>query len=166
MIRPKRLKKGDKVAMVSLSWGGIGDKDLIHKYHIAKERLENDFGLEVIPMPHSLKGTEFVYENPKLRAKDLMDAFEDKSIDGIFCAIGGDDSIRTLPYVDFDIIKNNPKIFMGYSDTTVGHLMMYKAGLTSFYGPSIMCEFGEYVSMFEYTRDSVKDILFNDTKEY
>lgn len=166
MIRPKRLKKGDKVAMVSLSWGGIGDKDLIHKYHIAKERLENDFGLEVVPMPHSLKGTEFVYENPKLRAKDLMDAFEDKSIDGIFCAIGGDDSIRTLPYVDFDIIKNNPKIFMGYSDTTVGHLMMYKAGLTSFYGPSVMCEFGEYVSMFEYTSASVKDILFNDTAGY
>lgn len=166
MIRPKRLKKGDKVAMVSLSWGGIGDKDLIHKYHIAKERLENDFGLEVVPMPHSLKGTDFVYENPKLRAKDLMDAFQDPSISGIFCAIGGDDSIRTLPYIDFDVIKQNPKIFMGYSDTTVGHLMMYKAGLTSFYGPSIMCEFGEYVSMFEYTRDSVKDILFNDTKGY
>ena len=46
-------KKGDKVAIVSLSWGGLGDKELIHKYYIAKERLERDFGLEVVIMPHA-----------------------------------------------------------------------------------------------------------------
>lgn len=60
-----------------------------------------------------------------------MNAFLDETISGIFCAIGGDDTIRILPYIDFDIIKNNPKIFMGYSDTTVNHLMMYKAGHAS-----------------------------------
>ena len=43
MIKPKRLKKGDKIAIVSLSWGGLGDAKLIHKYDIAKERLERDF---------------------------------------------------------------------------------------------------------------------------
>ena len=42
MIKPKKLKSGDKIAIVSLSWGGLGDDDLIHKYYIAKERLEND----------------------------------------------------------------------------------------------------------------------------
>ena len=47
MIKPNRLNKGDKIAIVSLSWGGLGDAELIHKYHIAKERLEKDFGLEV-----------------------------------------------------------------------------------------------------------------------
>lgn len=62
-------------------------------------------------MPNALKGSKFVYEHPELRAKDLMDAFEDKTINGIFCAIGGDDSVRLLPYIDYDIIKNNPKIF-------------------------------------------------------
>ena len=46
LIKPKRLKKGDRIAIVSLSWGGLGDEDLIHKYIIAKERLENDFHLE------------------------------------------------------------------------------------------------------------------------
>lgn len=166
MIKPKRLQKGDKIAIVSLSWGGLGDASLIHKYNIAKERLERDFGLEVTSMPHALKGSEFVYSNPQLRAKDLMDAFMDPSIKGIFCAIGGDDSIRLLPYIDYEIIRNNPKIFMGYSDTTVTHFMMNKAGVVSFYGPSVMAEFGEYVQMFDYTESSVKNILFEDSKGY
>ena len=160
MIRPNALKKGDKIALVSLSWGGLGDEAFIHKFEIAKDRLENDFGLEVVVMPHALKGTDFVYNNPELRAKDLMDAFLDKEIKGIFCAIGGTDTIRLLPYIDYDIIKNNPKIFMGYSDSTVNHFMMNKAGLVSFYGPTVMCEFGEYVEMFDYTVQAVNNILF------
>lgn len=166
MIKPKRLKKGDKIAIVSLSWGGLGDKDLIHKYEIAKKRLEEDFGLEVVCMPHALSGSEFVAQNPALRAKDFMDAFMDDSVAAIFSAIGGDDTIRTLPYIDFDIIRTHPKIFMGYSDTTVNHLMMYKAGVVSFYGPSVMCEFGEYVKMFDYTKKAVQDILFEEWEAY
>ncbi|MDF2611541.1 MAG: putative peptidase [Lachnospiraceae bacterium] len=142
MIKPKRLQKGDKIAIVSLSWGGLGDNNFIHKFKIAKERLENEFELEVVCMPHALKGSSFISEHPELRAKDLMDAFMDKSISAVFCAIGGDDTIRTLPYIDLKTIKDNPKIFMGYSDSTINHFMMFKAGIVSFYGPSVMCEFG------------------------
>ncbi|MCE5234842.1 MAG: LD-carboxypeptidase [Eubacteriales bacterium] len=163
MIKPKRLKRGDKVAVVSLSWGGLGDEALLHKYHIAKRRLETEFGLTAVPMPHALKGSSFVAEHPELRAKDLTDAFSDPSVAAVFCAIGGDDTIRTLPYVDLDTIRRNPKIFMGYSDSTVNHLMMYKAGLVSFYGPSVMCEFGEYVKMYDYTKEAVQKFLFEDT---
>lgn len=166
MIKPDMLKKGDKIAIVSLSWGGLGDKELIHKYYIAKKRLEDEFGLEVIAMPNALKGSEFVYNHPEARAKDLMDAFEDKTIKGIFCAIGGDDTVRLLPYINYDIIKNNPKVFMGYSDTTANHLMMNKAGIVSFYGPSILCEFGEYVKMADYTQNAVEKILFNECENY
>lgn len=166
MIKPKRLYKGDKVAVVSLSWGGIGDESFIHKFEIAKDRLEKDFGLEVICMPHALKGSEFVSLHPELRAKDLMDAFADTSISAIICAIGGDDTIRILPFVNLETIKNNPKIFMGYSDSTINHFMMYKAGLVSFYGPSIMCEFGEYIKMFDYTQKAVNDILFDCWNKY
>lgn len=166
MIKPKRLSKGEIIAVVSLSWGGLGDDCFIHKFHIAKERLEKDFGLKVVCMPHALKGSKFVSEHPELRAKDLMDAFCDDSISAIFCAIGGDDTIRILPYIDLEIIRNNPKIFMGYSDTTINHFIMYKAGMVSFYGPSIMCEFGEYVKIFDYTQKAVKDILFGEWKQY
>jgi muramoyltetrapeptide carboxypeptidase LdcA involved in peptidoglycan recycling len=82
-------------------------------------------------MPNALKGIKYLDEHPEARASDLMDAFRDKEIKAIFSAIGGDDSIRLLPYIDFDVIKNNPKIFTGFSDTTSNHMMMYKAGLVS-----------------------------------
>lgn len=166
MIKPRRLKRGDTVAVVSLSWGGMGDKELIHKYDIARERLEKDFGLKVLPMPHALKGSKFVAEHPELRAKDLMDAFLNPEIAAVFCAIGGDDSIRILPFIDYEVIRKHPKIFMGYSDTTISHFIMHKAGLVSFYGPSVMAEFGEYVEMFPYTEKAVRDILFEDSKGY
>ncbi len=166
MIKPNMLIKGDKVAVVSLSSGILGEEALIHKYYIAKERLEKEFGLELVAMPNALKGSKFVYEHPEERAKDLMDAFKDESIKAIICAIGGDDTIRLLPYIDYDVIKNNPKIFMGYSDSTVNHFMMNKAGIVSYYGPTIMCEFGEYVKMFDYTKEAVENILLKDSTNY
>lgn len=161
MIVPQKLKKGDKVAIVSLSSGMGGDKEFIHKYRLGKKRLEDVFGLNVVTMPNALKGSKYLYEHPEKRAEDLMNAFSDKSIKGIICMIGGDDTIRLLPYIDFNIIKSNPKIFMGYSDTTINHFMMYRAGLTSYYGPAILSEFAENGKMHEYTEKYIREFLFN-----
>ena len=133
MKKPKRLEKGDKVAIVSLSSGIAGEETFAHRYEIGKKRLEEDFGLEVITMPNALKGCEELHLHPELRAKDLMDAFKNTEIKAIFCNLGGDDTIRLLPYIDFEVLKNNPKIFMGYSDTTINHFMLNKAGLVSYY---------------------------------
>lgn len=163
MIKPERLKPGDKVAIVSLSAGTIGESWAIHKFDIAKERLEKDFGLEVVAMPNALKGRDYLDLHPEARAKDLVDAFKDKSIKAIFNAIGGDDTIRLLPYIDFDIIRNNPKIFTGFSDTTVNHLMMYKAGITSYYGLAIMTTIAEYVKMDDYEVEMMRKTLFEPT---
>ncbi len=117
-------------------------------------------------MPNALKGVDFLYNHPEARAKDLMDAFNDKSIKAIFNAIGGDDTVRLLPYIDFNVIKNNPKIFTGFSDTTTNHFMMYKAGLVSYYGASIMNNFAEYVKINDYTKDAIDNILFNPKERY
>ena len=111
-------------------------------------------------MPHTLDPPEEVAKNPEARAADLMAAFADPSIRGIFSTIGGDDSIRLLPYVDFELIRSNPKVFIGYSDTTISHLMCFRAGLVSFYGPSIMAGFGENAGLFPYMVDSVRRSLF------
>lgn len=162
MKKSKKLNAGDTVAIVSLSGGLAGEKLFSHRYELGKKRLEEEFGLKTITMPNALKGCDYLKEHPEARAKDLMDAFSDKNVKAIFCNIGGDDTIRLLPYVDFDIIKNNPKIFMGYSDTTVNHFMMYKAGLVSFHGPTVMCEFAENKSMHEYTVKYVKETLFEN----
>ena len=139
-----------------------GEAILKHRYELGKKRLEEEFELVTVTMPNVLKGCEYLDNHPEARAKDLMDAFEDKTIKGIICNIGGDDTIRLLPYIDFDVIKNNPKLFMGYSDTTVNHFMMYKAGLMSYYGPSVMCEFAENKEMHEYTKKYVEEVLFKN----
>lgn len=162
MIKPKRLKRGDKVATVSLSWGGAGDENYRYRYEIGKKRIEEIFGLKVIEMPNSLKGSQYLSNHPEARAEDMMNAFKNKEIKAIFSNIGGDDTLRLLPYIDFDVIKNNPKIFMGYSDTTVNHFMCYKAGLTSYYGPSVLGEFAENVEMHDYIIKSIQRTLFSN----
>lgn len=166
MIKPERLTRGDKVAVASLSWGGLGDKEIIHKYYLAKDRMKKLFGLELVPTENALKGSDFTYEHPELRAKDWMEAFKDPNIKAIFSAIGGDDTIRLLPYIDYSIIRNNPKIFSGFSDTTANHFMMYKAGVTSFYGPCILSDFAQYGDMFDYTVDAINNIFFDANSHF
>lgn len=161
MIKPERIRRGDKVAIVSLSRGMLGEKQFIHKFHLAKARLERDYGLEVVAMPNALKGTDYLYRHPEARAQDLMDAFRDPSIKAVFNAIGGDDTIRLLPYIDFAVLRNNPKIFTGFSDSTTNHFMMHKAGLVSYYGLSVMNNIAEYVAINEYTRTAMEQILFD-----
>ena len=163
LIKPVRLKKGDKVATVSLSWGGAGDKEILWRYQQGKERLETVFGLEVVEMTHTLKGSKYIYEHPEKRAEDLMNAFKDPSVKGIIACIGGNESIRMLPYIDFDLIHQNPKIFMGYSDSTTTHMICRKAGISSIYGPTLLVDFAENVQMQDYTIEHIKRTLFSTT---
>ncbi|WP_407270792.1 S66 peptidase family protein [Radiobacillus sp. PE A8.2] len=160
LIKPNKLQPGDKVATISLSWGGAGDEQIRWRYEVGKQRLQSEFGLQVVEMPHTLSGSDFLYDHPEKRAEDLMLAFKDPSIKAIFSCIGGNESVRLLPYIDYQVIRDNPKIFVGYSDSTVTHFICLKAGISSFYGPSILAEFAENVSMFDYTKQSVRNVLF------
>lgn len=143
----KKLRKGDKVAIVSLSSGMLGEAFCSHNIEIGVKRLR-EYGLEPSFMPNSLKGIEYLKANPKARAKDLKDAFMDDSIAGIICAIGGDDTYRLLPYLledeEFiDAVHKSPKLFTGFSDNTINHLMFYKLGLSTYYGPNFICDLAE-----------------------
>jgi muramoyltetrapeptide carboxypeptidase LdcA involved in peptidoglycan recycling len=159
LIRPQLLRPGDKVATISLSWGGTGS--LLERYQDAKHNLQNIFGLQVVETTHALRPANWIYNNPKARAEDLMEAFSDSSVKAIFTNIGGDDSIRTLPYINLEVIRNNPKIFLGFSDSTVTHFACFKAGLTSFYGTSLMVGFAEYGGMHPYQVEDIRQTLFN-----
>jgi muramoyltetrapeptide carboxypeptidase LdcA involved in peptidoglycan recycling len=161
LTRPKLLKQGDTVATISLSWGGAGE--LLHRYEIGKKRLQEVFGLNVVETKNTLKSSDFISKNPQARADDLMEAFSDKSIKAIISTIGGEDSIRTLPYTDLSVIRQNPKIFIGFSDTTVTHFACYKAGLTSFYGTSLLVGFAENGGMHQYQIDDIKRTLFSSS---
>ncbi len=161
LIKPKRLKPGDRVATISPSWGGAGEPALRWRYQQGIGRLADVFGLEVVAMPHSLKGAAYLYEHPEARAEDIMAAFRDSSIKAVIANIGGDDSIRLLPYIDFEVIRQNPKILLGYSDVTIAHLFCHKAGVSSFYGPAIMTDFAENVEMDTYTVEHIRRTLFD-----
>ena len=90
--------KVKKIGIVSLSSGIVGENFISHELKIGKERL-NKYGIEVEFLPNALKGVDFIKNNPKSRADDLLTAFKDDSIDMILCAIGGDDTYRLLPYL-------------------------------------------------------------------
>ena len=164
MIKPKKLKKGDKVAIVSLSSGLAGEEMFRHRYELGKKRLEQ-LGFNVVTMKNALKGIEYLYNHPEKRAEDFMEAILDKDIKGIICNIGGDDTIRLLPYIDFKVIANNPKVFMGYSDTTINHFMMQKAGVVSYYGPAVMTDFAENNNMHTYTLKYINEVLLENRED-
>ena len=164
MIKPKKLKKGDKVAIVSLSSGLAGEEIFRHRYELGKKRLEQ-LGFNVVTMRNALKGIEYLYNHPEKRAEDFMEAILDKDIKGIICNIGGDDTIRLLPYIDFEAIANNPKVFMGYSDTTINHFIMQKAGVVSYYGPAVMTDFAENNNMHTYTLKYINEVLLENRED-
>ena len=158
-MKPQMLRPGSRIAAISLSWGGPGA--IPYRYAIGKQQFEDAFGVTVIETEHALRDADWLARNPEARADDLMAAFVDETIDGIISTIGGEDSIRTLPYLDLDLIRNNPKVFMGFSDTTISHAACFKAGIVSFYGPSFMAGFAENGGMFPYMVDSVRRTLFS-----
>ncbi len=167
MIKPPKLNKGDKVAIVSLSRGLLGMPFCKHELDIAVKRLE-EYGLVPVIMPNSLKDMEYLKEHPEARASDLKQAFMDTEIKGIICAIGGDDTYKTIPYLMEDeefisAVKNHPKIFVGYSDTTNNHLMLNKLGLSTFYGPCVLTDLAELdKEMLPYTKQYFEKFFVND----
>ena len=160
----RKLRRGDKVAIVSLSSGMLGEPFCSHNIEIGVRRLK-EYGLEPVFMPNSLKGIEYLKADPGARAKDLKDAFLDESIAGIICAIGGDDTYRLLPYLledkEFiDAVHQNPKLFTGFSDTTINHLMFYKLGLSTYYGPNFICDLSEISDeMLPYSRKAFESYI-------
>lgn len=136
MKKPRALKKGDKIAIVSLSRGLLGMPYCRHELEIGIKRLE-EMGLEPVLMPNALKDLNYLEEHPEERAADLKKAFMDDNIKAIMTAIGGVDTYKLIPYLMEDeefkkAVINNPKIFTGFSDTTNNHLMLNKIGLTTF----------------------------------
>lgn len=155
-----------KLAIVSLSSGVLGEDFTRHQVDRGLDRLES-LGLQVVMMPNALKGMEYLKAQPQARAQDLLDAFLDPSIDMILCAIGGDDTYRLLPYLfDHNQLKHalTGKVFLGFSDTTVNHFMLYKLGLKTFYGQAFLTEICELDdSMLDYSAHYFKQLIEEGT---
>ena len=150
------------VAIVSLSSGIVGEPFVQYEVEIGLRRLK-EYGLNVKFMPHACKGLDYVREHPEKRAEDLLAAFRDPETDMILCAIGGDDTYRLLPYLFGNHELENAvtdKVFLGFSDTTINHLMLHKAGLKTFYGQAFLPDVCELApEMHPYTRKYFEELI-------
>ena len=133
-LLPRRLAAGDTVGVVAPASATFQTVDVA----IARESLEA-LGLNVKIGKHVLARHGYLAGNDKDRAADINEFFSDSSIKAVLPIRGGWGSSRVLPHLDYDAIRRNPKVMVGYSDITALHLAIQaKTGLVTFHGPNGM----------------------------
>lgn len=137
IIKPKFLKSGDTVAIVAPS--GALDKE---KFLVGIRNFES-LGFKTIYSDRIFDKKRYLAGQDENKIQELEYYFEDTKIDGIICARGGYGAIRLIKNINYDIIRQNPKFFGGYSDITALQLMFLKhAGLVTYTSPMIQSDFG------------------------
>ena len=157
---PEKLKIGDEVRVIAPSRSmKILGKDCID---IATKRLE-ELGLKVSFGKHVMEADDdYMCTDAVSRAEDLNEAFSDKNVKAILTVIGGFNSNQILRYIDFENIKNNPKIFCGFSDITILSDSIYaKTGLVTYSGPHFS-SFGMKKGFMEYEMEYFKKMFFEN----
>jgi muramoyltetrapeptide carboxypeptidase len=130
-LKPKRLGPGDTVALVSPASATFNTVEL----QIARESLAA-LGFKVKTGAHMMERHGYLAGDDKARADDINSAFADTSVAAVHAIRGGWGSARVLPYLDFDTIRRNPKVIIGYSDITALLVSIYgRTGLITFHGP-------------------------------
>ena len=130
LIVPEKLKKGDLIGVVAPASPIIGDN--IEEIQNAKKIIEN-LGYKVKFSENLFSNSQNYSASAKEKAKDINEMFKNSNIKMIWCAKGGENSNSTFEYLDFDMIKQNPKIICGYSDiTSLTNIITQKTGLITY----------------------------------
>lgn len=141
-VKPKRLKKGDTFGIIAPA-GYITEKMLA-------ETITNieTLGFKTVYTDRILKRSGYLAGTDKERADDVNEMFARKDVDAIICARGGYGIQRMLDLIDYNVIKNNPKVLIGYSDVTALLYALYRqAGLIGFHGPVGTSTYNAYSSV-------------------
>jgi muramoyltetrapeptide carboxypeptidase len=129
---PSRLKSGDKIGIAAPA-GPFDRETFLRGIHIFEEK-----GLEVFLPDGLLDATGYLAGSDKHRAQLVNQLFADNSIDAIICARGGYGSLRILSLLDYNIIAENPKVFIGFSDISALLTVFFdRCGLVTFHGPVV-----------------------------
>jgi len=155
IIKPKRLAKGDTVAVIAPS-SGVAPETF-------EKALQNlgDFGFKTKAGKYARAKNGFLAGTDKERLEDLHRAFGDAEVKAVWCVRGGYGAARFLPGLDFKLIKKNPKIFIGYSDITALHVAIHQnTGLVTFHGPVAAS------TSSEYAKNHVAGVLMNPSAPY
>lgn len=136
LIKPKKLNQGDTICIIAPA----GEVD-INKISQAKKYFENK-GFKVQLGNYISSQKNYLAGDEEKRLQDLHNAFENKEVSAIICARGGYGTIRLINKINYELIKNNPKIFCGYSDITALSAMIFKkTGLITFSAPMAQSDF-------------------------
>ncbi|HOX17000.1 MAG TPA: LD-carboxypeptidase [Spirochaetales bacterium] len=157
--RPRRLKAGDRVAAVSISWGG--PELFPGVFDEGVRRFRECLGLELVEFPTARRPTAALRADPRARADDLNRAWRDPSIRAVICSIGGSDAIRMLEHLDLDAARADPKPFIGYSDATNLLCLLAANGLPAFHGPALMSGFAQ-LGAFPEAAEEYRRAFFGD----
>lgn len=162
MVKPKKLKIGDKVAVIAPS--SATDLKSVEN----GERKIRALGLNPVMFPTCYKNYGHLAASDEERAKDANDAFKNESIKGIICLRGGYGTPRMLNMLDYEMIASNPKVFVGFSDITALHTVFNQiCNMVTFHGPMATSNFAKVknnkVEFEHYSCESlVKNIFTNE----
>jgi muramoyltetrapeptide carboxypeptidase len=154
VIKPKRLKPGDTIGLVAPG-SYISESEL-------KDSIKNleDLGFKVVYTEKILLQNGYFSGTDEQRAEDLTYMFNRNDVAGIVCTRGGYGCARILPLLDYDVIEENPKILIGYSDVTaLNYGIFRKTGLITFHGPVSISTFNEF------SVNNFKKVLMNPSDE-
>ena len=157
MIKPKSLKSGDRVAIIAPS--SASDFESADK---GKKKI-HALGLEPVMYPTCYTNYGHLSGTDRERARDVNDAFRDESIKGIICLRGGYGAPRILNMLDYEMIKSNPKVFVGFSDITALHTAFNQiCGMVTFHGPMATTNFAKVKNdKVEFEQYSYKSLVKN-----
>lgn len=151
IILPKRLKRGDTIGIAAPA-GPIHENSEVGKF----ETVLHSMGFKTQVAEHTYGQYGFLSAPDETRAKEFMELIADESVSGIFFIRGGWGCARLLPLLDFEVIKSNPKVIMGFSDiTTLLNAITSKTGIITFHGPSGNSSWNDYSIRY------LKDVLIN-----
>ena len=154
LIKPPRLNKDDKIALITPG-SYISEEE-------KQESIDNLYalGFRVTYTERLMQKNGYFSATDEERAADLNEMFKRDDVQGIMCARGGYGCARILPYLDYDLIRDNPKPFIGFSDVTALHYAIYKnSRLITFHGPVGVSTFSQF------SVKNFQDVLMNPTFE-
>ena len=139
--KPAALRLGDTVGIISPSWfGGVSFQ---HRLERGIRQIEA-LGFRTRIGTHALRNAGWVSASPADRVSDLHDMFQDPEVRAVIATIGGDHACQLLPLIDWNLIRDNPKIFMGFSDITVLNVAIWtETGMVTNNWPSVMTDWAE-----------------------
>ncbi|MBB5235857.1 S66 family peptidase [Deinococcus budaensis] len=163
-VRPPRLAPGSRVAALSLSSGFV--TEVMGRYRAGVRQVAAEFGWEIVPAPNALRGPEYLDRHPQARADDLHWALRSSDIHGMVSIIGGDDSVRLLPFLDPRLIRQHPKAFLGYSDSTVTLTQFLRAGVMAYHGPSLLTDLAENGGLHPFVVAGLRRALVEEPRPF